>query len=544
MPGDGAKARGIKEADLDIAIIGAGFSGMYMLHLARDVLHLNARVFEAADGVGGTWYWNRYPGARCDSESWYYSYSFSSELEQEWVWSSRYPAQPEILKYLNHVADRFELRSDMQFNTRIVNADFDDHDNTWTLAAESGEQVTTRFVVAATGCLSSRNTPDFKGLDGFDGDWYHTGAWPHEGVDFTGKRVGLIGTGSTGIQATPVIAAEADHLTIFQRTPNFSIPARNAPLSTEEAAEIKANYAEIRAKCKSSDNGFPFEVTERLAKDFSAEERDAIFTELWDLGGFRLLASSFADLTIDESSNESASDFVRAKIRGMVNDPDVAEMLLPTDHPYGTKRPPIDTDYYDAYNRDDVTLVDVRRAPIVEITKTGLRTEDGEYELDALVFATGFDAMTGALLNMNVTGSGGRKLGDAWEAGPRTYLGLQIAGFPNLFTVTGPGSPSVLTNMPVAIEQHVEWIADCIEYLQNNGLTRIEAKDDAQEAWVDHVREVADTTLFPKANSWYVGANVPGKSRVFMPYVGGLTLYREKCNEVAANQYEGFAVSN
>ena len=530
--------------DLDIAIVGAGFSGMYMLLKARDDLGLKARVFEAGDGVGGTWYWNRYPGARCDSESWYYSYSFSAELEQEWTWSSRYPAQPEILKYLNHVADRFDLRRDIQFNTRITETAFDDDSNAWRLTSEAGDIVTARFVVAATGCLSTTNVPRFDGLESFQGDWYHTGAWPHDGVDFTGKRVGLIGTGSTGIQATPVIAAEADHLTIFQRTPNYSIPARNAPLSAAESDEIKANYAEIRERCRSSDGGFPFDVTERAAQDFSKEERDAIYEELWALGGFRLLASSFVDLTKDAFTNETAANFVREKIRGMVDDPQVAKLLIPHDHPYGTKRPPIDTDYYDTFNRSNVTLVDVRTAPIVEITPRGLRTEAGEYELDVIVFATGFDAMTGSLLRMNITGSAGKKLANAWEAGPRTYLGLQIAGFPNLFTITGPGSPSVLMNMPVAIEQHVEWIADCIEYLEKNNLKRIEAQDDAQEEWVKHVSEVADETLFPQASSWYVGANVPGKTRVFMPYVGGMTPYREKCDEVASRNYEGFAVSS
>jgi cation diffusion facilitator CzcD-associated flavoprotein CzcO len=530
--------------DMDVAVIGAGFSGMYMLHKLRDQLHLDARVFEAGDGVGGTWYWNRYPGARCDSESYYYSYSFSPELEQEWTWTSRYPAQPEILDYLNHVADRFDLRRNIQFNTRVVAANFDNQANHWRLLTDSGESITARYVVAATGCLSTGNTPDFPGLDDFGGEYYHTGNWPHDGVDFTGKRVGLIGTGSTGIQATPVIAAQADRLFVFQRTPNFSIPARNAPLTAEESAEIKATYADIRQRCRTSDGGFPFEPTERRAEEFTAAERDAIYEELWQLGGFRLLACSFADLTKDEFTNETAAEFVRQKIRKMVHDPKVAEQLLPFDHPYGTKRPPIDTDYYETFNRDNVTLVDVREAPIQEITSSGLRTSEEAYELDVIVFATGFDAMTGTLLNMGVTGADGRALADAWQAGPRTYLGLQVAGFPNFFTVTGPGSPSVLTNMPVAIEQHVEWIADCIDYLNRHGLSRIEATDEAQEAWVDHVREAGETTLFPRANSWYVGANVPGKSRVFMPYVDGMVAYREKCDEVAAHNYEGFALGN
>ena len=529
---------------LDVAVVGAGFSGMYLLHRLRDELGLNVQLFEAGDGVGGTWYWNRYPGARCDSESYYYSYSFSEELEQEWEWSSRYPDQPEILRYLNHVADRFDLRRSITFDCRVNESTFDENLNQWSLKTETGNTITARFVVAAVGCLSTTNVPNFKGVDQFEGDWYHTGAWPHEGVDFTGKRVGLIGTGSTAIQATPVIAAEADHLTIFQRTPNFSVPARNMALPADEAADIKANYRDIRDRCRNSANGFPFEMTERLAGDVADDERKAIYDELWKKGGFRFVAESFADITVDEFANETAANYIRDRISDMVEDQEVAKLLMPHDHPYATKRPPIDTDYYDTFNRTNVSLVDVRSAPIVEITASGVKTEKEEYELDALVFATGFDAMTGSLLKMNIRGAGGLTLEEAWEAGPRTYLGLQVAGFPNLFTITGPGSPSVLTNMPVAIEQHVDWVTDCIKYLNEHGLRRIEAKDQAQEEWVEHVSEVADTTLYPKANSWYVGANVPGKTRVFMPYVGGLDLYKEKCGEVADNNYEGFALSN
>ena len=530
--------------NLDVAIIGAGFSGMYMLHRLRDMLKLKARVFEAADDVGGTWYWNRYPGARCDSESYYYSYSFSGELEQEWDWSSRYPGQPEILKYLTHVADRFDLKKDIQFNTWIEGLHFDEANNRWILSTEKGEKISAQFVVTAVGCLSARNTPDFAGLDSFQGDWYHTGAWPHEAVDFAGKRVGLIGTGSTGIQATPVIAAEAEHLTIFQRTPNFSVPARNAPLDPQTAAEIKANYAEIRAQCRESSGGFPFLPIERLAKDVSHEEREKIYSELWQQGGFRFIAESFADLLTDQEANDTAADFIREKIRETVKDQEVATKLLPTNHPYATKRPPIDTDYFETFNRDNVKLVDVRESPIEEITARGVRTGDNEYDLDILVFATGFDAMTGPLLAMDIKGVAGKPLREAWEAGPRSYLGLQVAGFPNLFTITGPGSPSVLTNMPVAIEQHVEWITDCIAYLREHGLTRIEAQEAAQEEWVQHVSEEANDTLYPKANSWYVGANVPGKSRVFMPYVGGMEVYRQHCDEIAAKDYEGFALSD
>jgi cation diffusion facilitator CzcD-associated flavoprotein CzcO len=531
-------------ADLDVAIVGAGFSGLYMLHRVRDLLKLRTRVFEAGDGVGGTWYWNRYPGARCDSESHIYSYSFSKELEQEWVWSSRYPEQPEILRYLNHVADRFDLRRDIQFNARVTHAVFDEASARWNVTIGNGERISARFLVTAVGCLSTRNTPPFPGIDRFEGEYYHTGAWPHEGVDFNGKRVGLIGTGSTGIQATPVIAADAAHLTVFQRTPNYSIPARNEPLSPEAAAHIKANYAAIREACRSSDGGFDYPKSERPASDATPEEQQAIYSRLWDLGGFRLLVSSFGDLMSDRAANDTAAEFVRNKIRAVVKDPATAELLCPTDHPYGTKRPPIDTNYYETFNRGNVTLVNVRSAPIVEFTPTGLKTTEREYDLDVIVFATGFDAMTGSLLQMDLRGVGGLRLADKWADGPRTYLGLQIVGFPNLFTITGPGSPSVLVNMPVAIEQHVEWVSDCIDYLYKNGLSRIEATEDAQDEWVQHVWDEASATLYPLANSWYMGANIPGKTRVFMPYVGGMTRYRVRCNEVAEKGYVGFALRN
>ena len=528
--------------ELDAVIVGAGFSGLYMLYRMREVLGLNARVFETGDGVGGTWYWNRYPGARCDSESFYYSFTFSPELDQEWEWTSKYPEQPEILRYLNYVADRFELKRDIQLSTRVIEASFDEENDCWRVFTDDGKSITARYLISAVGCLSAANVPDIKGIDDFEGEWYHTGSWPHEGVDFSGKRVGLIGTGSTGIQATPRIAAEADHLTVFQRTANFSIPARNAPLSAEDWADIRKNYPEIRRVLKSSMAGFPYTLTERSAKDVDDEERTAIYEELWDHGGFKFLWGSFFDIMLDLDANATAADFIRGKIRRTVKDPKVADMLVPTDHPYGSKRPPIDTDYFETYNRDNVKLVDIRKAPIVEITKNGLRTEDSEYELDIIVFATGFDAMTGSLLRMNIRGKGGRTLEDKWAAGPRTYLGLQVEGFPNLFTITGPGSPSVLVNMPIAIEQHVEWISDCIEHMRENGMRRIEANLDAEDAWVDHVNEVASMTLFPRANSWYMGSNIPGKTRVFMPYPGGLVLYGERCQDAVSKGYEGFTL--
>ncbi len=529
--------------ELDAVVIGAGFAGLYALYRMRDVLGLGVRLYETADGVGGTWYWNRYPGARCDSESFFYSYSFSEQLEQEWEWTSKYPGQPEILGYLNHVADRFDLRRDIQLETRIASAIYDEAANRWEVTTEGGERISAKFVISAVGCLSAANVPNIPGIDDFEGEQYHTGKWPHGGVDFTGKRVGLIGTGSSGIQATPPIAAQADHLTVFQRTANYTIPARDEPLSSERWAEIKANYRDIRKLTRESRGGFPYTPVERSAFDVDDEQRQKIYEGLWEEGGFKFLWGSFSDMLVDKKANATAQDFIRSKIRGIVDDPETAELLSPRDHPYGSKRPPIDTDYYETYNRDNVSLVDLKKAPIVEITAKGVRTEGALYELDAIVFATGFDAMTGTLLRMDIRGVNGLTLAEKWKAGPCTYLGLQVAGFPNLFTITGPGSPSVLTNMPVAIEQHVEWISNCIEYMRSEGYSRIEATTDAEEAWVEHVNAAAKMTLFYEAKSWYVGANIPGKTQVFMPYVGGMIDYSERCNEVAGKGYEGFELS-
>ena len=530
--------------DFDAVIVGAGFSGLYMLYRARDVLGLSVRAYEAGDGVGGTWYWNRYPGARCDSESFYYSYSFSEELQQEWDWSTKYPEQPEILSYLEHVADRFDLRRDIQLSTRVTSATFLDEGDCWQIRTDKGDVVTARFFISAVGCLSAANVPQVAGLDSFEGEWHHTGAWPHEGVDFARKRVGLIGTGSTGIQATPVIAEQADRLWVFQRTPNYSVPARNHPLTAEQLREIRANYAEIRRKCRESFAGFPYDLTLTSAMAVSPEERQATYERLWEEeGGFKFIYGSYFDLIFNKASNDTAAEFIRSKIRQIVKDPAVAEKLVPKSYPYGTKRPPIDTDYFETFNRPNVTLVDLRQTPITEIVPSGIRTSESDYDLDVIVFATGFDAMTGSLLKIDIRGRDGLRLQDKWEAGPRTYLGLQVAGFPNMFTITGPGSPAVLANMPTAIEQHVDWIGDCIAHLGEHGLTRIEATEEAEEAWVDHVRDVASLTLYPHANSWYLGANIPGKKRVFMPYVGGFLPYTTRCAEVAAADYQGFVVS-
>ena len=523
-------------------IIGAGFSGLYQLHALRDRLGLRARVLEAAEGVGGTWYWNRYPGARCDSESYYYSYSFSKALEQEWVWSERYPEQPEIMRYLNHVADRFDLRRDIQLGTRVTAARFDAANDRWHVTTAAGEDFTAQYLITAVGCLSTANIPNIPGRDSFAGLSVHTGHWPHDGVEFAGKRVGLIGTGSTGIQAAPVIAETAEHLYVFQRTANYSVPARNGPMAAADQASIKADYAAIRQKSRESTNGHPFDFATDSALDVPPEERMARYEAAWARGGLRFRAA-FKDILSNPAANETASDFIRAKIAQIVKDPAVAERLTPRDHPFATKRPPIDTQYFETFNRDNVTLVDVRADPIQAITPAGVQTAAEEYELDIIVFATGFDAMTGPLLALDITGEDGARLKDRWAAGPRTYLGLQTPGFPNLFTITGPGSPSVLTNMPTAIEQHVDWIVDCIAHMRSQGLHRIEPTAEAADTWVAHVNEAAAATLLPMASSsWYLGANVPGKPRVFMPYAGGFARYTALCDEVAAEGYRGFAL--
>src|SRR5262245_16019426 len=471
---------------VDALIIGAGFSGLYQLISLRDRLGLSTRILEAGAGVGGTWYWNRYPGARCDSESHSYCYTFSKELLEEWEWTERYPAHPEIRRYLNHVADSFDLRRDISFHSRVVAAHYDEEANRWQVATENGGDFLARHLIAAVGGLSTANVPKIPGLGSFAGRSVHTGEWPHEGVDFRGKRVGLIGTGSTGIQATPVIAETAGHLTVFQRTANYSVPARNGPLSREFLRYLKENHAAIRQLMHATPNGHAFAIEDRSAFDVSADERQAIYEAAWEKGGLQFRAS-FRDLLIDKAANDTAADFIRGKIRQIVKDPTTAEKLSNIDHPYAAKRPPIDTDYFEAFNRDNVALVDVRAEPIEAITPASIRTRAHEYPLDIIVFATGFDAMTGPHLRLNVRGRAGRSLAEALQAGPRNYLGLQVAGFPNLFTVTGPGSPSVLCNMPVAIEQHVDWITACIEHMRKDGVERIEPLPDAMDRWVEEV---------------------------------------------------------
>ena len=454
----------------DVLIVGAGFAGLYLLHRLRGQ-GMSAVALEAADGVGGTWYWNRYPGARCDVESMQYSYSFDEELQQEWRWSERFATQPEILRYANHVADRFDLRRDIRFSTRVSGAEFDAGRNRWTVRTEQGGTFTGRFCVMATGCLSSTRLPEFPGLESFRGKTYHTGQWPHGGVDFTGQRVGVVGTGSSAIQAIPVIAEQAEHLFVFQRTPNFSIPAHNRPIDEAYERSWKDRYAERRRQARQMRTGIDYPINQASALELEEAERDRVYEERWQLGSTSFMAA-FSDLITDRAANETAAEFVRRKIRSLVHDPAVAELLCPDNHPIGTKRICVDTGYYQTFNRDNVTLVNLREGGIEAITPTGLRTAKAEYELDSIVFATGFDAMTGTLLAMDIRGTGGRTLAEAWEAGPVTYLGLMVAGFPNLFTVTGPGSPSVLSNMIVSIEQHVEWITDAMAYLRRQGLTR------------------------------------------------------------------------
>jgi cyclohexanone monooxygenase len=524
-------------------IVGAGFAGLYMLLRLRNA-GFSACIIEAGDGVGGTWYWNRYPGARCDIESLQYQYGFNDDLAREWVWSEKYATQPEILAYINYVADRYDLRRDVQLETRVTSAAFDEGSNRWTVKTDRGEEISARFCVMATGCLSAAKVPEIPGLEGYRGDWYHTGAWPHAGVDFTGKTVGVIGTGSSAIQSIPLIAQQARHVTVFQRTANFSVPAHNGPLEDEYRAKMTTSFTAIRNEARNSPAGILGRaVNDKSALEASEEERKREFEERWAIGGFAL-GSAFNDLGLNLESNAVAAEFVRSKIRQIVADPETAELLCPRDYPFGTKRLCVDTGYYATFNRDNVKLVSIKDNPIEEITPAGVRTAGAEYEFDAIVFATGFDAMTGALLNIDIQGRNGLTLQEKWEHGPRTYLGLQVAGFPNLFTITGPGSPSVLSNMIVSIEQHVDWVSDCIGYLREHEISTIEASVEAEDRWVDHVNEVASFTLYPLANSWYIGANIPGKPRVFMPYIGGVGNYAQKCQQVADNGYEGFEMDS
>jgi cation diffusion facilitator CzcD-associated flavoprotein CzcO len=529
--------------DFDAVVIGAGFSGMYMLKSLRDKLGLSVRVYEAGETVGGTWYWNRYPGARCDSDSYIYCFTFDKQLLQEWEWTERYPEQPEILRYLEHVAGRHDLKRDMQFNTRVTGAEFDEKRNLWTVRTDPGEPVTARYLIAAVGSLSHTNMPQFKGLQRFKGKWYHTSRFPHAGVDFTNKRVGVVGTGATAVQAIPEIAQQAKQLTVFQRTANYCVPARNGKVDPDLVKARKADYDGIVERIRDSFFGQEHYFIPKSALDATPEEREREFDKRWDAGGFGFWLGNYEDMFFDKAANDLCADYLKRKIRKTVKDPVVAEKLIPNDYAYGTKRQPLDTNYFETFNKDSVLLVDAKAdGGIEEITEKGIRAGGKEYELDIIVFATGFDAMTGPLKALNLRGRGGRTLDKEWADGPHTYLGIAVAGFPNLFTITGPQSPSVLSNMPVSIEQHVDWVTDCIDLMRKSGKTVIEATPDAQEQWVAHVNETVSETLMTSANSWYMSANIEGKPRAFLPYLGkeGVGGYRKKCDEVAANGYEGF----
>ncbi|MBA4287342.1 MAG: cyclohexanone monooxygenase [Xanthomonadaceae bacterium] len=527
----------------DAVVVGAGFAGIYALYRLRKA-GLAAIGFEAGEGVGGTWYWNRYPGAACDFESIEYSYSFDEALQQEWKWTTRMARQPEILAYLNHVTDRYDLRRDIQFGTRVVAAHFDDATRLWTVSSDRGHRVTARHVVMATGCLSTPKPIEYPGADRFKGQILRTAFWPKEEVDFRGKRVGVVGTGSSAIQAIPIIAEAAAHLTVFQRTPNFSIPAGNGPLSDDEAARQKAGYADLRAREWDSDVGICAKLAPetRRALDCTAEEREAEYEKRWAAGGLYFYCS-FVDLLVDKSANQTLTEFAQRKIRAKIKEPALAELLVPKDYPFGAKRICADSGYYETYNRDNVTLVDVKSTPIREITPDGLKVGDTVHALDMIIFATGFDAMTGTLLNIDIRGRGGKRFSEHWQDGPRSLYGIMPSGFPNLYITTGPGSPSVLYNMVLGNEYHVNWIMDCIAHLARTGHQTIEAKPDPESAWRETVNAIGKMTLFGEASSWYMGDNVPGKPRVILPYLGGFRSYKQACDAEAASGYPNFEIA-
>ncbi len=525
---------------VDVVIVGAGFSGLYLLHKLRKQ-GFSTRVFERGSDVGGTWYWNRYPGARCDVESMQYSYSFDQTLQQDWSWAEKYAAQPEILAYLNHVADRFNLRKDIDFDTEVTSAHFDEELSCWNIKTNVSGHVWAQFFIMATGCISTPQTPKIKGLSVYQGKTYHTGAWPHEKVDFTGQRIAVIGTGSSGIQSIPVLAKEADHVIVFQRTPHWSVPARNVPMTDEYEKEWKADYAVRRQEMRYTVSGSlkKLKSLDVSALSVTEKEREEIFRERWEAGGMTYLRS-FNDLLTEQEANDTAAEYVRERIRSVVKDPAIAELLAPKTYPIGTKRLCLDTNYYETFNRDNVELVDISSQPIELMTPTGLQANGRNFEFDSVIFAIGFDAMTGTLFNVDIRGRKGRVLKDKWCAGPRTYLGLMSADFPNMFMITGPGSPSVKSNMLTSIEQHVEFVVDGLTFLRDNDLEVIEPELKAEDRWVDHVQEAANATLFPRANSWYMGANIPGKPRLFMPYIGGVGKYRKICEEIVDEGYRGF----
>ena len=526
--------------DFDAIVIGAGFAGIYMVYRLRES-GFAVHGLEAGGGAGGTWYWNRYPGARCDSESMYYSFSFLPDFEQEWPLEERYPRQPVILRYLQTVAERLDLLKDFTFSARVTSVTWDESAARWIVRSAGGLVTSARFVIAAVGALSAANVPAIEGADSFAGEQYSTANWPHTPVPLAGKRVGLIGTGSSGVQALPEIAKQAQAVTVFQRTAQFVTPAQAGPLDPQLVAMWKANYQEIRRRTKFTSGGIPIPDPQQSAHELSPGEQRAVCEEAWRRGGIWFLGGTFSDAVTDLDANAIVADFVRSKIDEIVDDPEVARKLKPTTYPWGTKRVPIGSNFYETFNRPNVALVDLRADPIEEITPLGIRTASAEHHLDVIVYATGFDALTGSLERLGVRGRAGTPLTSAWADGPRTYLGLTVPGFPNLFTITGPGSPGVVTNVPVAIEQHVEWVDELMRHMRENGLTTIEATQDATAEWTQHVQDVANQTLYPRADSWYMGANIPGKPRLFLPYIGGLDVYRRTCDAVAAAGYAQFA---
>jgi cyclohexanone monooxygenase len=527
------------ETDYDAVVVGAGFGGLYMLHKLRNELGMKVRVFDKAGDVGGTWYWNRYPGALSDTESFVYCYSFDKALLQEWDWDTRYVTQPQILSYLNHVADRLDLRRDIEFNTGVTGARFDEQRNLWSVQLDSGKTVTARYLVTALGLLSATNVPDIKGIETFQGEQYHTGAWP-EGLDFKGKRVGVIGTGSTGIQVITALAPQVGHLTVFQRSPQYSVPVGNGPVSPDYVKSVKQNYDQIWKDVRSSVVAFGFKESAVPALSVSEEERRAVYQKAWETGGgFRFMFETFCDIATDEAANETAAAFIRGKIAEVVKDPETARKLTPTD--LYAKRPLCDSGYYATFNRDNVSLVDVKANPIAEVTPKGIKTADGvEHELDVLIFATGFDAVDGNYTRIDLRGRNGLTIQEKWKSGPTSYLGVANADYPNLFMILGPNGP--FTNLPPSIETQVEWISDLIKHMNDTGHEVVEATHEGEDGWTATCKEIAGYTLFPKADSWIFGANIPGKTRTVMFYLAGLGAYSQKLNEVAGSGYPGFDI--
>ena len=528
----------MKNVDVDVVVVGAGFSGLYLLYRLRKA-GFSTRVFERGGDVGGTWYWNRYPGARCDVESLQYSYSFDEQLQQDWHWPEKFSAQPDILAYANHVADRFNLKKDIEFNIEVKASWFDENLKTWKITTNTGEEINAQYFIMATGCISTTQIPNIKGLSDYVGNTFHTGDWPHEEVDFSGQSIAVIGTGSSGIQSIPVLAKQAKKLTVFQRTPNYSIPSQNEPMTKKYERSWKDVYSERRKEMRYSAHGSLKDLNDVPALSVDEDQRQELYTKRWAIGGTGFLGS-FNDLLTNADANYTAAEYVRQQIKRVVKDKETAEILCPRSYPIGTKRICIDTGYFETYNRENVKLVDIRKKPIQRLVTDGIIVDDQLYPFDSIIFATGFDAMTGSIFNVDIKGRDGLALKEKWNAGPKTYLGLMSASFPNLFMITGPGSPSVKSNMIMSIEQHVDLVIETLLSMRRKGLSVVEPELEAENKWVDHVQEVANKTLFPQANSWYMGANIPGKPRLFMPYIGGVGAYREICEEIVANNYRGF----